>query len=120
MIIALIALGPLVLFVPKLGALRRRGILEYSIVGQIQSTEFHHKWILGPTSNKDELTESPEVVSLLNYGLEYDRIKALNPFPTDRGALIGLALAVVLPALPTILAVIPLAVVLKDLLRALR
>jgi hypothetical protein len=119
-IIALIALGPLVLFVPKLEALRRRGILEYSIVGQIQSTEFHHNWILSPNSNKDGPTEVPEVISLLNYGLEFDRIKTLNPFPTDKAALIGLALAVVLPALPTILAVIPLTVVLKDLLQALR
>jgi hypothetical protein len=119
-IIAIIALGPLLFFVPKLGAVRRRGILEYSIVGQIQSTEFHHRWILSRTSTNSQVSDIPEVISLLNYGLEFDRIKALNPFPTDKAALIALALAVVLPVLPTILAVIPLAVVLKDLLHTMR
>jgi hypothetical protein len=119
-IIAIVALGPLLVFVPKLAALRRRGILEYSIVGQIQSAGFHQKWVVNRTGNEGELIDAPEVMSLLNYGLEYDRIKALNPFPTDKGALIGLALSVAVPALPTILAVIPLAVVLKDLLGTLR
>jgi hypothetical protein len=34
-IVAFVALGPLVLFVPRLAALRRRGILEYGILGQL-------------------------------------------------------------------------------------
>ena len=45
-IIALVALGPLLFFVPRLASLRRQGILEYGILGQIQSTEFHEKWCL--------------------------------------------------------------------------
>ena len=43
----------------------------------------------------------------------------MNPFPTDKGALIGLALSVAIPALPAILAEVPFAVVLKELLSAL-
>jgi len=42
-IVAFVALGPLVFFVPRLAALRRRGILEYGILGQLHSTEFHQK-----------------------------------------------------------------------------
>jgi hypothetical protein len=44
----------------------------------------------------------------------------MNSFPADRGALYTLAAAVVIPALPAILAEIPFAVVLSDLLKALR
>jgi hypothetical protein len=116
-IIAIIALGPLLVFVPKLAALRRRGILEYSIFGQIQATEFHDKWILNRTGDDAELIDATEIIALQSYGAEYDRIEALNPFPTDKGALIGLALSVAIPSLPTILAEIPLIVVLKDLLQ---
>jgi hypothetical protein len=99
--------------------LRRRGILEYSIIGQIQSTEFHEKWILNRAANVADLIDAPEVSTLCDFGGAYDRIEAMNPFPTDKGALIGLALAVAIPTLPTILAEVPLAVVLKQLLSAL-
>jgi hypothetical protein len=44
-IIAVVALGPLAVFVPRLAALRRQGILQYGIFGQMQSTHFHEKWI---------------------------------------------------------------------------
>jgi hypothetical protein len=47
-------------------------------------------------------------------------VVALKPFPIDQNALIGLAIAVVIPAIPTIVAEIPLAVVLKQLLGALK
>ena len=53
-------------------------------------------------------------------GSAFDRIETLNPFPTDKAALIGMALSVVIPAIPTVLAEIPLAVVLKELFSALR
>jgi hypothetical protein len=119
-IIAIIALGPLVFFVPKLAILRRRGILEYSIIGQIQSTEFHEKWILNRGANEADLIDAPEISTLCDFGGAYDRIEAMNPFPTDKAALIGLALAVAIPALPTILAEVPLAVILKELFSALR
>ena len=118
-IIAIVALGPLVAFVPKLSALRRRGILEYSIIGQIQSTEFDEKWVHHRAGHEAELIDAPEVSTLCDFGSAYDRIERLNPFPTDKGALIGLALAIAIPALPTILAEIPLAVVLKELLSSL-
>jgi hypothetical protein len=119
-IIALMAFGPLVVFVPRLAALRRKGILEYAILGQIQSTEFHEKWILNGAEHEANLIDAPEISTLCDYGQAYDRIKEMKPFPLDRGALIGLALSVVIPALPTILAEIPLVVILKQLLGALK
>lgn len=119
-IIALIALGPLAFFVPRLAALRRTAILEYGILGQISSKAFHEKWILQRSGHESEFLRSQDSNTLANYGLGYTRIELLKPFPADRGSLIALALAVAIPALPLILAQIPLAVVLKELLRALK
>ena len=63
---------------------------------------------------------APEISSLCDYGQAYAAIAEMKPFPTDRSALVGLALSVVIPALPTVVAEIPLVVVLKQLLGALK
>jgi hypothetical protein len=119
-IVAFVALGPLVLFVPRLAALRRRGILEYGILGQLLSIEFHQKWILHRTGHEAEFLQAPESSTLADYGQSYEKIEELNPFPAGKQDLIPLALAIAIPAFPVIIARIPVAIVLQDLLRALR
>jgi hypothetical protein len=119
-IIALIALGPLMFFVPKLAALRRRGILEYGILGQMHSTDYHEKWVQHRAGHEAEFLQAPETSTLCDFGQSYARIEQLKPFPADKGAFITLVAAVAIPAIPLLLAQIPLAVVLKLLLKALR
>jgi hypothetical protein len=119
-IIAVIALGPLVFFVPRLMALRRQGILEYGILAQIHSAEFHEKWIRHREGHEAEFLAAPESTTLSNFGNVYEKIKALKPFPADAGSLYMLAAAVAIPALPVVLTQIPVSVVLTDLLKALR
>jgi hypothetical protein len=119
-IIAVVALGPLIFFVPVLATLRRRGILEYGILGQIQSAEFHEKWIREREGHEVEFLEAPEISALNNFGETYERIKQLKPFPADTGSLYVLAAAIGIPALPVVLAQIPVAVVLSELFKAPR
>jgi hypothetical protein len=119
-IIALVALGPLLFFVPRLASLRRQGILEYGILGQIHSTEFHEKWIVHRAGHEAEFLQAPESNTLANFRKSYQEIAGLKPFPADMGALYSLAAAVAIPALPVILAQIPLKVVVMDLLKTLR
>jgi hypothetical protein len=118
-IIALIALGPLAFFIPRLAALRRKGILEYGILGQLHSADFHEKWILHRAGHDDEFLQAREISALANYANAYQKIEELKPFPVDKGSLYILAAAVVIPALPVILAEVPIGVVLKELLKAL-
>jgi hypothetical protein len=119
-LVAVVALGPLVFFVPRLAAVRRKGILEYAVLGQMQSTEFHEKWILNRAGREEELLDAAEISTLCDFGQAYDRIEEMTPFPTDRSALVGLALSVAIPALPVVVAEIPLIVILKQLLGALK
>jgi len=116
---ASVALGPLAFFVPRLAGVRRKGILDYGILGQLHSTEFHQKWILHRAGHEPEFLIAPDSTTLANYGHAYETIENMNSFPADKGALYTLAAAVVIPALPAILAEIPFAVVLSDLLKAL-
>jgi hypothetical protein len=119
-IIAMLALGPLLFFVPRLASLRRQGILEYGILGQIHSAQFHEKWILQRAGHETEFLQAPESTTLANFAKGYQQIVQLKPFPADIGSLYGLAAAVAIPALPVILAQIPLKIVVLDLLKTLR
>jgi hypothetical protein len=117
---AFVALGPLAFFVPRLAGVRRKGILDYGTLGQLHSAEFHQKWILRRAGHEAEFLTAAESSTLADYGQVYEKIEGMNSFPADKGALYTLAAAVVIPALPAILAEIPFAVVLSDLLKALR
>ena len=119
-LVAIIALGPLAFFSPRLAELRRQGILDYSVLGQIQSTEFHDRWVRNRAGHEADFLDAPESITLTDFGASYANIAKLKPFPTDQSTLITLALSIVLPILPVVLAVIPLIVVLEDLLKALR
>jgi hypothetical protein len=118
-ITALVALGPLAFFVPRLMELRRQGILEYGILGQVHSTEFHEKWIVHLSGHEAQFLEARESTTVAGFGRVYESIEKMNAFPADKGALYTLAAAVLIPALPVILAEVPLIVVLRDLLKAL-
>jgi hypothetical protein len=119
-IVLIVAIGPLVFFVPRLVKLRRRGLLEYGTLGQIHSIDFHRKWILDPDRNDEEFLTAPEISTLTDYGTSYENIEKMQPFPVDKGSFAALALAVALPMLPVVLAEVPLGVVLKALLEAVK
>jgi hypothetical protein len=119
-VILIVSLGPLVFFVPKLGQLRRRGVLEYGVLAQFESLQFHSKWILNRNGHEDEFMASPEASTLTDYGSSYQNIEHLQPFPFDQGAFVALLLAIAIPILPVILTEIPFADVVKGLLSAVR
>lgn len=120
LVIALVvAIGPLVFFVPRLAALRREGILQYGALGQEHSMEFHEKWIEGGAGAEAFLT-APEISTLTDFATTYEKLEKLQPFPVDKGAFMQVALAVALPMLPVVLAKLPLATVLKGLMGALK
>jgi hypothetical protein len=119
-IVLLTGVGPLVFFVPRLAKLRRRGMLEYGTLGQLHSVDFHRKWVLDPNRDDEEFLTAPEISALTDFGTSYENIERMTPFPVDKGAFLLLAVAVVLPMLPVVLAEVPIAVVLKTLLEAVK
>lgn len=114
------ALLPLLFFVPRLLPLRRKGILQYSIVGHMQSFAFHDKWIHHGEEHEEEAMAAPEMSTLCDYNSAYKNVEDMYPIPVDKEALTGLAVAILIPALPVILAEIPIQTVLQDLLSAVK
>ena len=119
-IIFAIAILPLLFFFPKLAPLRRKGILEYSIIGHMQSAAVHEKWVLHGEENEPEVIAAPEFSTLCDYNSAYKNVEDMYPIPVDKEALVGLALSIAIPALPVILAEVPLQTVLQALLSALK
>ena len=120
-IVVAIAFGPLVFFVPRLAILRHSGLLEYGLLAQLHSRAMQEKWIDSSSTSESKLPVSaPEISILVGFSRAYDRIERLNPIPTDKVALAALVLCVLVPMVPTVLAAVPLKVVLKVLYEALR
>jgi hypothetical protein len=119
-IMLIVAMGPLVLFVPKLGRLHRQGILQYGTLGQIHSVDFHKKWIVNRKGHEDEFLTAPEISTLIDYASSYENVENLQPFPFHRGGMVVLVLAIVIPLLPVVLAEVPFVTVVKGLLSAVK
>jgi hypothetical protein len=119
-VMLIIAFGPLVFFVPRLSKLRREGILQYGILGQIHSTEFHRKWILHRAGHEEEFLAAPEISALIDFESSFENIEKLQPFPLDKGSFVAVILSIAAPMLPVVLAEIPLVEVLKGLLSAVK
>ena len=119
-IILAVAVLPLFFFLPKLLPLRRKGILQYSIIGHMQSFAFHDKWVHHGAEHEEEAIAAPEMSTLCDYNSAYKNVEDMYPIPVDKEALTGLAIAVAIPALPVILAAIPIQTFLQDLLAAVR
>ena len=120
LIMLIIAMGPLVFFIPKLARLHRQGILQYGTLGQLHSVDFHKKWILHRAGHEEEFLTAPEISTLTDYASSYENVEKLQPFPLDRGATVALVLAVALPLLPVVLAEVPFVTVVKGLLSAMK
>jgi len=112
-------LGPLCFFVSKLTMLRKNAKLEYGILAQARATEFHETWILHRDAQGEQLFV-PGVAMLADLATSYTNIKRMQPLPVDKPTLIALALAVLIPLFPAVLAEIPLSVILKALVQAVK
>ena len=82
-----VATGAPDLFCSVLTTPRRRGILENGIPCQIQSAEFHEKWIRQRAGHEAQFLDAPKIRALNSFGQTYEGIKQLQPFPADKGSL---------------------------------
>ena len=119
-LVVLLAVGPLLFFIPKLAPLRRRGILQYGSLAHLQSAEFHNKWILHRKGHELEFLAAPEVSTLTDLASSFQNIEDMKAIPLDKGSLMAPMIAVVIPLLPVVMAQGPLKVVLKSLLEAMK
>jgi hypothetical protein len=107
-------LGPLACFSRKLLLCKQRGQIEYGQLASRHNQLFAERWLKG--EGGDPLGD-PSISSLADLGTSYASIDRMRPLPVGRQSLIALLAVCALPALPPLLAHVPLQEALKRILK---
>ena len=116
-----VALGvfaaPMLIFVPKLLALKQRGLMEYGTLGSEYTQAFHKRWIGKTEIGQEPLLGTADIQSLADLGNSFEIIRKMRILPVERSDFIAFVLPGLIPALPLAATVMPLGQILKVLLR---
>ena len=102
-------LVPMLFFVPDLIAARREGLRRYGALAAIHGREFERKWIESGIPSGGALLGNPDISSLSDLAGSNDVVREMHPTPFDLRVLLQLVAISVVPFLPLVLTVIPLA-----------
>ena len=95
--------APLLLLVPTLLPVKRRGLLEYGALANVYTRTFDAKWIHGRWPEGESLLGSSDIQSLADLGNSFATVRGMRAVPIDKGTLIGLAVAAALPMVPVLI-----------------
>ena len=101
-------LGPLLVFLPTMARSRRKGLKEYSLLVDRYNREFHQKWVEGQGPEGEPLLGTGDIQSLADLGNSFRFIQEMKIVPFGRRAILQMAVATALPALPLLLLVMPI------------
>ena len=114
----LLLFAPLLTFSRKLLAARTRGLLEYGALAAEYSHAFDAKWI-GRTPAASDLLGSADIQSLADLGNSYQIVHGLRMVPFEMLNVFAILLAVALPFVPLVFAVISPIDVIKQMVQIL-
>lgn len=100
-------LGPLLVFVHPLYAVRERALLEYGRLANQHHLSFHRKWI-GQEGRGEDLVGSTDASSAADLNASVQAVRELRVFPIDGPALVQLVLAAGVPLLAVVATQMPL------------
>src|SRR5262245_13293272 len=101
-------LAPLLVFVPNLLALKRRGLLAYGAVVGRHGRLVERRWVRGETVVDDGLLDAPELGPVADTLTLYEAIEKLRPAPIGKQSVVTVAAAAILPMLPVIAIEVPI------------
>ena len=102
---ALVALGPLLAYVPTLWRARFAGDREYGELATDYTRQFHTRWIVG--HQRERLLGAPDIRSLADLANSFDIMLRMRVIPFGARALVVIAAAVLAPTIPLVLRQIP-------------
>lgn len=111
-----VVLLPLLVFAPRLAAVKRTGLLEYGAFAQRYAQEFDAKWLRGGASAGESPLGSADIQSLADLNNSLQIVAGMRVAPITRDTLILLVAAIVAPLAPLVLTMMPLEELLKRLI----
>lgn len=118
-VLVFIILGPMLAFTPRLMAVRRMGMEEYSRLGQRYAREFGRKWIHSNRPPAEPLLGSADIQSLADLRNSFLVVKDMHVVPFGMRNAVALALAVLLPVSPLLLTTFSVEQILERVLKVL-
>jgi hypothetical protein len=109
-------LGPLLVFSPRLEAVKRAGLREYGILAQQYVREFDQKWLRN-ASPSEPFVGSADIQSLADLGSSFDVVKEMRWVPFTIPTVLHLAVVTLVPVAPLMLTIIPFEELLDKLLQ---
>lgn len=110
---------PLLSFAGPLTRTKRKALLDYGSLGARIARRFDDDWGAGGGKAHGTGTPGPEPSTLCDYGQVLETVQRMRVIPVDKESLITLAIACVLPLLPALALEVPLAEILKEIVRGL-
>jgi hypothetical protein len=105
-IAVLIVVGPLIVFAPKLGRVKRAALREYGAFAQRYVREFEQKWLRGGAPAGETSLGSGDIQSLADLGKSFEAIRQMRSIPFTPRALVQLAIVALAPVAPLALTMI--------------
>jgi hypothetical protein len=118
-VLVLLILGPLLMFVPQLQAVRSKGMLEYSRLGQSYASKFDGKWNCAGRPPDEPLLGSADIQSLADLRNAFMVIEGMRLTPFGMQNVTSLAAYVLLPIAPLLLTMFSVEQLAERLLKAL-
>ena len=100
-------LGPLLMFTPKMAAVKRKGLADYGQIAQGYVNSFEEKWVLS-TPPSEEVLGSGDIQSLADLNNSYEIVSDMRAVPFRLEDIIRLAAATAAPLVPLLLTIFPL------------
>lgn len=113
-----IALLPLIVFLPTLLKTKRSGLYTYGELATTYTLAFHRKWIGGVNPQREPLLGTSDIQSLADLGNSFAFVERMNTLPMGPRTPIHLAIACLLPMAPLLLTVIPMSELVRLILKA--
>jgi hypothetical protein len=106
-IATLVLAAPLLLLIPALHPVKKRGLLEYGALAAGYTRTFDAKWVHGRPPEGEALLGSSDIQSLADLSNSFAIVRGMRVAPLDNTTLLNLAIAAVLPMAPVLLLATP-------------
>jgi hypothetical protein len=108
LLVLVLFLAPLLVFVPRLVALRRQSLLAYGALVGRHGRLVEHRWIRGETVDDRGLLDAPELGPVADTLTLYEAVGRLRAAPIGKQSIVTVAAAAIIPLLPVIAIQVPI------------
>ena len=109
--------APMLIFVPTLLALKQSGLMDYGTLGSEYTQAFYRRWVEKTEPAEEPLLGTGDIQSLADLGNSFAIIRTMRILPLELSDFIAFVLPGLIPALPLAATVMPLAEIVKGLLK---